>query len=389
MEILDNIVRTIEYFPDNNWVGKKVSEYLKYRGYPERALTRLRHETDVLLLNGETIHMNHRLSMGDKLLVRITGDEDTDRIVPANIPVDIVYEDEDILVINKPSGMPVHPSINHYENTLANAVIGYMKRGMSYRCINRLDRDTTGLTIVAKHYLAAGILSMAMKQREIHREYTALVQGDIEDSEGCINAPIARKEASTVEREVREDGESAVTNYKVCEHLGDMALVQCRLETGRTHQIRVHMQYIGHPLLGDFLYNPDNHELDRQALHAGHLTFAHPISGKKLEFDVPLPEDMLGIIRSRIINSRWRCPCCGYYTLTEEPGSYDICKVCYWEDDLLQRRDEDLEGGANAVSLKQARSNYAKYGVCEERFINKVRGPYVYEIPPEAGEDNE
>lgn len=296
MEVLDNIVRTIEYFPEEKWEGRKVSEFLKSRGYPERALTRLRHEPEVLLLNDEVIFMNHRISKGDRLVVRITGDESEDKIVPTNLPLDVVYEDEDIIVINKPAGMPIHPSINHYENTLANAVAFYLNRKMAYRCINRLDRDTTGLTIVAKHYLAAGILSMDMKERRISREYIAVVQGIVRDDAGTVDAPIARKEASTIEREVRADGERAVTHYHVLKRLDNMTLVNYKLDTGRTHQIRVHMKYIGHPLIGDFLYNPENRTMSRQALHAGKLSFIHPVTREEMNFKVPVPEDMNRLI---------------------------------------------------------------------------------------------
>lgn len=404
MEVLSNIVRTIEYYPTDEWRGKKVSEFLTGQGYPQSALTRLRHEPDVLQLNGNTIFMNHRINGGDRLAVRITGDHASDKIVPANIPIDIVYEDEDILVVNKSAAMPVHPSINHYENTLANAVAYHLGNNGVYRCINRLDRDTTGLTIIAKHYLAAGILSIEMKERRINREYTALVQGVLQDNTSTIDAPIARKAASTVEREVRADGEKAITHYAVVKRLENSTLVNFKLDTGRTHQIRVHMKYIGHPLLGDFLYNPENRDMSRQALHAGRLSFLHPITGNAMEFEVPIPEDMSkcisdmneyisdtnenvsdinGFASAVKMNRKWKCPCCGYNTLTEEPGGYDICKVCFWEDDPVQRRDITMEGGANTVSLQQARINYEEFGASDSRYISHVRKPTEDEMVTE------
>ena len=208
----------------------------------------------------------------------------------------ILYEDEDILVINKPADMPVHPSAGNYENTLANGIAWYFaEKGEDfvYRCINRLDRDTTGALILAKNPLSAAILSVQMRNRQICRTYLALVDGVLPES-GNVDAPIARMDGSVITREVNfQNGESAVTHYECLAVGKDYSLAELHLETGRTHQIRVHMNYIGHPLPGDFLYNPDYSHISRQALHSHHLRFRHPITGEEMHFTAPVPEDML------------------------------------------------------------------------------------------------
>ena len=195
--------------------------------------------------------------------------------------------------------MPVHPSLGNYENTLANGVAWYFERQgipFVFRCINRLDRDTTGLLILAKNMLSGAVLSDQMKNRNIKRTYLALVSGVPKESAGTIDQPIARVPGSVLERHVSSDGETAVTHYKVIRTFSDSSLVEFHLETGRTHQIRVHMKYLGHPLLGDFLYNPEDTRCSRQMLHSVSLAFIHPVTGEALRFDAPLPDDMAAFI---------------------------------------------------------------------------------------------
>lgn len=205
-------------------------------------------------------------------------------------------------MIDKPADMPVHPSMNNHDNTLANAVAAYAEeqgRHYPYRCINRLDRDTTGLLILAKHMLSAAVLYEEMRRREIRRTYLAIVRGRIE-APGIIDLPIGRKEGSAIERQVdQEHGERAVTHYTPLRHGVDWTLVQCTLETGRTHQIRVHMSHLGHPLPGDFLYGPKDPRMKRQPLHSWKLSFIHPITGARMEFTSPVPEDMNNYMRHR------------------------------------------------------------------------------------------
>ena len=192
--------------------------------------------------------------------------------------------------------MPVHPSQGHHENTLANALAyRFASRGehFVFRAVNRLDRDTTGLLLIAKHKISGAFLSAMTAKKEIRREYLAIVAGKPEES-GTIDLPIARKDGSTIERCIDMDhGEHAVTHYRCLDYRDDLgcSLVRLRLETGRTHQIRVHMKAIGHPLLGDFLYNPDYRFIGRQALHSYTVAFRHPITGEAMEFTTPMPED--------------------------------------------------------------------------------------------------
>ena len=245
-----------------------------------------------------------------------------------------------MLVVNKPAGMPIHPSRNNPDNSLGNALAWYYKQKQQafvFRCINRLDRDTSGLTIVAKHMVSGAILAqmVAAKSRDglqaqgIHREYLAIVEGNVEPAEGVIDAPIARKESRCLERVVDyEKGDRAITHYqklktwKNARSNKKMSLVALQLETGRTHQIRVHMAYLGHPLIGDFLYNPAYaaNQLDRlahaeenggcsdkkaaadllihrQALHAHKISFPHPMTGKPMEFSVSMPTDMKNLMK--------------------------------------------------------------------------------------------
>lgn len=244
--------------------------------------------------------MTHHLTSGDELVIRIVEEQSSERVPPVEHPIHIVYEDEDILVIDKQAGMPIHPSLNNYYNSLANALAWYFeqqKKPFIFRCVNRLDRDTSGLTIIAKHVVSAAILSSMNARREIHREYRAIVRGHLTPESGVITAPLGRKDSSIIERTVDFDhGEKAVTYYQFLEEKNGHSLVSLRLGTGRTHQIRIHMKYIGFPLVGDYLYNPDMEYITRQALHSYRLTFLHPITGQKMDFTAPLPDDMKKIL---------------------------------------------------------------------------------------------
>lgn len=286
--------------------GRSILDYLSFLGYSGQNITQLKKQEESILLNGKWAYVRERLTAGDELTVRIEEKSSSPNIVPRDLPIDIVYEDEDILVLNKSADMPIHPSQNHYEDTLANAVMYYYESQdipYVFRCLNRLDRETSGLTILAKNMVSGAILSRMVKNREIKREYIALVEGDIREALPCnaacltgtIDRPIGRKEGSTIERIIDEEhGERAVTHYELIEYDAkhNFSVLRVWLETGRTHQIRVHMSSIGHPLLGDYIYNPENHAMTRQALHSYRLTFLHPITQEKLCFCVEPPEDM-------------------------------------------------------------------------------------------------
>ena len=284
--------RVLTYEITAEQAGTKIGDFLRTAGYSRHVIIHLKKTENGILLNGEWAYVGQFLKEGDHLEIRIIEFESSEQIVPAELPLDIVYEDEDLLIINKPADMPIHPSINNYDNTLANVLMWYyQQKGETfvYRCINRLDRDTTGLLIVAKNMLSGGILSDMSKKREIHREYLAIAEGEV-PQEGVIDAPIARKEESVIERCVDfEKGDRAVTHYWRLDYRNGYSLVRLKLETGRTHQIRVHMKYLGHPLTGDYLYNPDYRILDHQALHSWKLAFRHPITGAQMQFKADPP----------------------------------------------------------------------------------------------------
>lgn len=286
--------RIFHYSITAEYEGVTLLSFLKEMHYSASTITHLKRTTDGMQVNGIWTTVRHVLKAGDTVTILLVEDSASDNIVPVKLPLHIIYEDEDLMVINKPSDMPIHPSQGNYDNTLANAVAYYymeQNRPFTYRCINRLDRDTTGLLILAKHMHSASILSDMVSKREIHREYLAIATGDVPD-EGRIEAPIRRVNGSTIERQVHTDGEYACTNYRKLAYDDGYSLVLLKLETGRTHQIRVHMKHIGHPLPGDFLYNPDYRKIKRQALHSYRLSFVHPITGEELCFTAPLPDDM-------------------------------------------------------------------------------------------------
>lgn len=272
-----------------------IQGFLKSLGYSHSVIVSLKRTPQGIVKNGVWARTGDVLHASDTLQIRIEETLSSANIVPIPLPFPVVYEDADLLVINKPSGMPIHPSQGNYDNTLANAAAYYYqqkKEPFIYRCINRLDRDTTGLLILAKHSYSASLLSQMVANRDIHREYLAVVKGKTELS-GVVEAPIGRKEGSTIERQVDfEHGDYARTIYRRLYCEGGYSLLSLSLDTGRTHQIRVHMNYIGHPLPGDFLYCPDYTKIRRQALHSYRLSFLHPITKEALSFTAPLPDDM-------------------------------------------------------------------------------------------------
>lgn len=293
--------RNIDYIIDEDSAGLRVERFLRRKRYSGQNLSEIKRMPKSILVNGVHYYMRQELSKGDHLQVRICETQNSEKIPPTKLPLDIIYEDEDLLVLNKPAGMPIHPSLNNYTNSIANALAYYFQsqgKPFIFRCCNRLDRDTSGLTIVSKHLVSGSILSDMTKYREVHREYLAIARGSVTPSEGTIQAPLGRKEGTIIERTVDwEHGEDAVTHYKVVKEANGHSLVSLRLETGRTHQIRIHMKYLGYPLIGDYLYNPDMEYMTRQALHSHHMEFTHPITGEHMSFTAPLPEDMARVMQ--------------------------------------------------------------------------------------------
>lgn len=291
--------REFQYKIDKSNEGCKIGDFLKQQGYSKRNILALKRYPEKILVNGKWEFVNYILKEDDVLVIRLAEEVSSERIEPQDIPLDIVYEDADILVVNKPPFMPIHPTLNHETNTLANAVMYYyQQQGQEhvFRCMNRLDANTSGLTIMAKHKYSGAQLGDAMRDRKIHREYRAIVWGEDLPNEGCINLPIGKKEGSAIERMVREDGLEAITHYQVLQRKNGLSFVSLKLETGRTHQIRVHMKAIGHPLIGDDLYAPELMLMNRQALHSAKLVFPHPLTGQKMCLESPLPEDMKRLI---------------------------------------------------------------------------------------------
>ena len=287
--------RIFHYQITENEQGTTVLDFLRKKGFSRHILSSMKADKEALTRNGQRIGGREQLLAGDHFRVRLLETVDSDGIVPVLMPLSILYEDKDILVINKPADMPVHPSIGNYTNTLANGVAAYLdakNEHSPFRCINRLDRDTSGALILAKNAFSAAVLSTQMRNRQIRRTYLAVVEG-ITPPNGTISAPISRVDDSVIERHVDFlHGEPAVTHYERLETKNEHSLLEIHLETGRTHQIRVHMGYIGHPLPADYLYHPEYDCFKRQPLHSLQLEFRHPVTDKSMCLLAPVPEDM-------------------------------------------------------------------------------------------------
>ena len=289
--------KILTYFITNEENGQSVGEFLKSKGYSKHLLSHLKTIPMSISAAGCQVSTAYVLKTGETLTIQLKELESSRHIIPIPMKLDIVYEDEDLLVVNKPAGLPIHPSQGHFYHTLANGIAYYFQQKgepFVYRAINRLDKDTSGLLILARHSLSASFLSKMVAERQIHRQYLAIAKG-FTPQEDTITAPIARADDSTIERCVDFDkGDYACTHFFRLHYnpILDCSLLTLTLETGRTHQIRVHLKYIGHPLLGDFLYYPDFAYMKRQALHSHRLEFCHPFTKEKLIFEVPLPADM-------------------------------------------------------------------------------------------------
>ena len=281
--------------PEEERENLTVEWFLRRHGYSRHIITGLKRTEDGIFRNGVRAWTSQAVHAGDVIETHLVETEPSDGILPRPVPFSVVYEDDDILVVDKPADTPIHPSIGNYENTLANGIAWYFEQKgepFVYRCINRLDRDTTGLIVLAKHALSAAVLSQAMRSREIHRTYQAFALGETAAS-GTIDAPIGRDPNSVVGRCVRPDGARAVTHYEVLGTEGGLSLLRLRPETGRTHQLRVHMASIGCPLAGDWLYGEEDPDLiPRPALHAYALDLDHPVTGEHLSLTAPIPADM-------------------------------------------------------------------------------------------------
>ncbi|WP_019534516.1 RluA family pseudouridine synthase [Paenibacillus ginsengihumi] len=276
----------------------------KRMGISRKLLSRLKTTEQGITVNGERKYIDVKLRGGDRVEARMER-ETSDDIMPQPMPLDILYEDDDLLVLNKPPGIVVHPTHGHYMNTLANGVVHHwLERGESFRFrpVHRLDQETSGTLAVAKNPYVHQQISEELQRHEVKKEYLAIVHGSVFPDEGTIDEPIDRDPQQPHVRIVTAAGYPAVTHYRVERRFPAATLVRLRLETGRTHQIRVHMRHLGHPLIGDKMYGctdlPDGETasrdfgMERQALHAFRLGLTHPMTRQRVEFEAPLPEDM-------------------------------------------------------------------------------------------------
>lgn len=288
----------LEYLVENNKY-KNINEILSLEFKISSRLKNKLIKKNMVFLNGNICDTRNNINIGDKLIIDLNYKEDNSNIIPKEMNLDIIYEDNWLLVINKPAGITIHPSILHFDNSLSNGVRFYFdKIGLNkkIRPVNRLDKDTSGLVIFAKCEYIQECLSLQMKEGIFEKEYLCLVSGTFNQKAGTINLPIARKEGSIMERCIDEKGKQAITHYKVLKEFENYSLVQCTLETGRTHQIRLHMSSIGHPLLGDTLYGTSSPLISRQALHSYKIKFIHPITKKELELTAKIPQDIKNCI---------------------------------------------------------------------------------------------
>ncbi|WP_458408015.1 RluA family pseudouridine synthase [Anaerotignum sp.] len=292
--------RIFRYIIPEEDAGKTIETFLLEHEYTPTCIKFLKKAESLITVNGVWEFVNKKLKENDILETVFLDEEPSENIPSVEMPLDIVYEDEDILVLNKPDNLPIHPTKGYEYTSLANGVVHYYeKQGIPFvfRSVNRIDKNTTGLVIIAKNMLSGSILGESMRKREIHRTYLAITEGELPEK-GTIDLPIGRREGSAVERCIDENGMKAVTHYKRLQYANGYSLAQISLETGRTHQIRLHMRAIGHPLPADVLYNPKFEVIERHALHSWKLEFSHPITKELLSFEQEMPEDMRNILRS-------------------------------------------------------------------------------------------
>ena len=297
-----NIIYVTEEM-EGNRIDKFLSEQFSdlTRSYIQKLL-----KSNSILVNNTPVKASYKTTENDIITIDIP-ESITPEIIPENIPIDVVYEDSDVILINKPKGMVVHPATGHYTGTLVNALMYHCKDDLSGingvmrpGIVHRIDMDTTGILIVCKNDFSHNCIANQLKEHSIHRKYYAIVHGNLKIDEGTIDAPIGRHPVERKKMAIVSNGKHAVTHYKVIERFGNFTWVECQLETGRTHQIRVHMQSIGHPLLGDMVYGPSKcpFHLQGQTLHAYTLGFIHPRRNEFLSFEVPLPQYFEKLVNS-------------------------------------------------------------------------------------------
>ena len=308
---MNSSIRKLLYITPKSFDGKYLKDFLFAQGFSQDLIKHIK--------KTQGIDMFHILTAFEEIKIDIIEDENSDIEPNPNLKYEIMYEDEDMIVINKPADMPIHPSQGNHNNTLGNALAAHFEdRNFVYRPITRLDRDTSGVCLIAKNKFSASVFSDHIAKNIIKRTYLGLCKGNVynalkitpgikdinkleymADIEIIINSPIKRKNESTIERQVAIDGENAVTKVYPLNYFDNYDISLCKfiLFTGRTHQIRVHMRHIGFPIIGDFLYNPDYSLITRQALHSNEMILMHPISKEMMRFDAKIPDDINLLIR--------------------------------------------------------------------------------------------
>ena len=293
-------MNTLDFIVEAGEESARIDRYLAEhcadfsRSYLQKLL-----KDQAISVNGKPVKANYKTQEGDRILLEVPDLREPD-ILPEDIPLDILYEDEYLMVVNKPKDMVVHPSAGHMEGTLVNGIMAHCKGRLSGingvlrpGIVHRIDKDTTGALLICKDDAVHRDIAEQLKEHSIKRRYRAIVQGNLKEDEGTVDAPIGRHPVDRKKMAVNyKNGKEAVTHYKVLERFGQYTYIECRLETGRTHQIRVHMASIGHPLLGDTVYGTAKNpwKLQGQTLHAMVLGFRHPVTGEFMEFEAPLPE---------------------------------------------------------------------------------------------------
>lgn len=292
----------MELYIDAERAGKTVFDVLRRElGFSNRLLARLKQDERGILVDGERVTVRYPLRRGQRLTLAVEDRSQSETILPVDLPVSVLYEDEFLWGVNKPPEMPTHPSHGHYDDTLANALAWYAaQRGepFVFRPVNRLDRNTSGVVLIARDQRAAGVLARTMQQRQMKKRYLALLDGELYPDAGTLSAPIRRRAESIIFREVCGEGEGdeAITAWRVLARDGGYTLVEASPETGRTHQLRVHFAHLGCPIHGDDLYGNAAEDMPRQALHASTLTFPHPVTGEEVMLKAPLPEDFRNLL---------------------------------------------------------------------------------------------
>lgn len=292
----------LEYKIEEEHNGKKLRDYLKSYLQLSTRLIRGAAGDGRITIDGSRVKLNHAIKTGEMLRIILSKEEDQN-IEPEEMDLNIVFEDEDIIVINKPPFTVVHPTRSHTHGTLANGVLHHFRsndESCIVRLVSRLDMDTSGLIVIAKNQFAHMFLAGEMERNTFKKGYTAVIWGNMKEEKGTIDLPIYRPGPESIKRIVDERGQESITHFQVMEHLKEADIIRLQLETGRTHQIRVHLSHLGHPIIGDSLYGRSQEEnlMNRQALHASYISFTHPRKKELIELSCPLPEDINNLIEA-------------------------------------------------------------------------------------------